>query len=349
MKKPFVFVIFSIFLLLSVSAVAAQTSEFTYQGRLTDNSLPASGNYSMKFRLYDAVSGGTQIGAEVPVLVTITGGAFSVTLDFGANAFPAGGERWLEVQVGTTILAPRQKMTAAPLAVRALDANRADVADNALKLGGTPADQYVLTTDSRLTDARPPAAGSGNYIQNQNAAPQSADFNINGSGTIAGNLTVGGTISGNVSIPSLGQSTTTVYGTGRAFVCCNSNYVLLPGLTATVNVPANSIVLVSTFGGLSDYNFIYSTTYPPGAIVSLFLDDQTSPAMSQMANLPDLPKQELRVANWSMTAFYELPAGSHTFTLKATKSDQLYSYTYVSHDSSNPILQGRLMITILKK
>src|SRR6185436_18219296 len=56
---------------------------------------------------------------------------------------------------------------------------------NATQLGGVAASQYVLTNDSRLTNSRPPAAGSLNYIQNTNT-PQVANFNISGSGT-AGN------------------------------------------------------------------------------------------------------------------------------------------------------------------
>jgi hypothetical protein len=57
-------------------------------------------------------------------------------------------------------------------------------ASNALNLGGVPAAQYVQTNDIRLTDARSPLAGSGYYIQNQNAAPQATgNFNISGMGT----------------------------------------------------------------------------------------------------------------------------------------------------------------------
>ncbi|HMS09948.1 MAG TPA: tail fiber domain-containing protein, partial [Pyrinomonadaceae bacterium] len=56
-------------------------------------------------------------------------------------------------------------------------------------LGGVAANQYVQTSDPRLTDARPPTAGSTNYIQNQSAAAQAAsNFFITGSGTAEGTL-----------------------------------------------------------------------------------------------------------------------------------------------------------------
>ncbi len=64
---------------------------------------------------------------------------------------------------------------------------------NSTQLGGVAANQYVLTNDSRMTDARNPLPGSTNYIQNQNAGPQSSsNFSISGNGT------AGGTLSGNV-------------------------------------------------------------------------------------------------------------------------------------------------------
>lgn len=60
-----------------------------------------------------------------------------------------------------------------------------------MQLGGVAPDQFVRTNDTRLSNARDPLPGSGNYIQNQNAGPQaSSDFNISGSGTLGGTLTV---------------------------------------------------------------------------------------------------------------------------------------------------------------
>ncbi len=47
---------------LCLSAIAAaQTTAFTYQGKLSDAGSPANGQYQLQFKLYDA--GGTQIGA----------------------------------------------------------------------------------------------------------------------------------------------------------------------------------------------------------------------------------------------------------------------------------------------
>jgi hypothetical protein len=172
----------------------AQTTSFTYQGKLGDGGGPATGSYDFQFTLWDALSGGTQQPQPSPVTVTRTNvavgsGIFTVQLDFGANAFP-GADRYLEIGVrptgggSFTVLAPRQQISSAPYSVKSLNADNAVTATNATQLGGVAANQFVVTGDARLSDARPPTAGSANYIQNQSAGPQaSSNFNISGNGT----------------------------------------------------------------------------------------------------------------------------------------------------------------------
>src|SRR5262244_1085985 len=87
---PFVCSIFS-FLLCSAGLAIAQTTAFTYQGRLVDNGNLANTSYDMQFKLFDALSGGNQIGATLtfdgtgsnPPAVLVSNGIFTVTLDFG--------------------------------------------------------------------------------------------------------------------------------------------------------------------------------------------------------------------------------------------------------------------------
>jgi hypothetical protein len=109
---------------------AAQTTAFTYQGRLTDTSLAASGSYDMQFKLFDALTAGSQQGAtQTQSSVQVTNGIFTVELDFGScpTCFN-GSDRYLEVAVKPAksniyvLLAPRQKITSAPYAIRALNA-----------------------------------------------------------------------------------------------------------------------------------------------------------------------------------------------------------------------------------
>ncbi|MFN3330433.1 MAG: hypothetical protein ACK419_05870, partial [Pyrinomonadaceae bacterium] len=62
----------------------SQTTEFTYQGRLTDSSVAANGQYDFQFKLFDAQVAGTQQGSTQTVTgVQVVNGIFTVVLNFG--------------------------------------------------------------------------------------------------------------------------------------------------------------------------------------------------------------------------------------------------------------------------
>jgi hypothetical protein len=112
-----------------------------------------------------------------------------VTLDFQNAGFP-GGDRYLDISVkasgggGFTVLSPRTRVLATPYAIRSVLAGTAQTASNSLSLGGVASDQYVLTGDARLNNARTPTPGSPDYIQNQNANVQAnANLKIDGTAT----------------------------------------------------------------------------------------------------------------------------------------------------------------------
>ena len=123
---------------LGFTEASAQVgTAFSYQGRLTDASLPANGSYDLKFDLFSAATLGTQIGTTVTKAgVAVSAGLFTVTLDFGAPAFTAGAKRWLEVSVKPsagstyTVLSPRQELTPTPNALFA-----ASIADGSVTTG----------------------------------------------------------------------------------------------------------------------------------------------------------------------------------------------------------------------
>src|SRR5437773_1902072 len=121
--------LFLIAILMGANAVLAQGTAFTYQGKLTDNGNPANGQYDFQFKLYDALTGGTQQGGTVTVAnVTVTAGIFTAQLDFGACATCFNGAaRFLEIAVkkttdaSYTTLSPRQQVTSDPYAIRSLN------------------------------------------------------------------------------------------------------------------------------------------------------------------------------------------------------------------------------------
>jgi hypothetical protein len=110
------------------SALAALSPGFTYQGRLQGGGAPVNGTCDFEFSLWDALSGGAQVGATQPVdAVTLAQGAFRVTLNeanqFGGNAF-RGEERFLEIAVRCpagagefSLLSPRSALNAVPYAL----------------------------------------------------------------------------------------------------------------------------------------------------------------------------------------------------------------------------------------
>lgn len=176
--------------LLMLSATAqrsfAQTTAFTYQGKLTDAGAPANGSFDLQFKLFDALSGGTQIGATVTNnAVAVSGGVFTTMLDFGANAFP-GAARWLEISVrpagggAFTLLNPRQSIGTVPYALRSLTAG------NAAQLGGVDAARYVQQDASNNVSVGGNLTVSGTFSANViNAQTQ---FNLGGQRILAANL-----------------------------------------------------------------------------------------------------------------------------------------------------------------
>jgi hypothetical protein len=122
------FFIFACLVSIAVSSLG-QGSAFTYQGRLTDGGAPASGAYDFRFILYNAEVGGSQVGTTFTAEdLAVTGGVFTVTLDFGPNIFD-GQARWLELAVRQgastgiyTVLSPRQPVTPTPYSMFAAKA-----------------------------------------------------------------------------------------------------------------------------------------------------------------------------------------------------------------------------------
>jgi hypothetical protein len=237
--------VFLSFLLTAFSVfAAAQTTAFTYQGKLSDNMATANGTYQMQFSLWDAATNGTQVGPTLTFdgtggntpAVQVTNGIFTVTLNF-ESAGPCaacfdGNPRWLQVAVkkpadATYTTLERQPLTSTPYAIKSL---KADTANNSLQLGGMS------------------AAG---FIRNSTSAQPSSDFNISGSGTAGGSLSasvVNATIQFNIG----GNRVLSSAGDGNLFAGVNAG----PANTGTHNAffgrnagQNNSLGSVNTFIG----------------------------------------------------------------------------------------------------
>ncbi len=223
----------------SATAISAfaQTTTFTYQGKLSDTGTPQA-NYQMRFELYDALMDGNQVGPTMTnPSVSVTQGAFTVQLDFGGAAFD-GTDRFLEIAIRRnegdpfTVLNPRQQIRSTPYSARALNAGQADLALDANKLGGIDASEYVTTI------------GAGNAFVNNTTTPQSGNFNISGVGVVGDSLGVGTT-------PNSGY---------KFDVSGNSRITTASGAVITFASPNSESGMSTAFnGGRADIRFDGST------------------------------------------------------------------------------------------
>ena len=94
----------------------------SYQGKLTDSSgqnVP-DGNYSMRFKLFDAQNAGNLLWDSGAMTVATSGGVFTVELQPISSSTLSTSSVWLETTVGPSTL-PRVKLASAPFALRAAD------------------------------------------------------------------------------------------------------------------------------------------------------------------------------------------------------------------------------------
>jgi hypothetical protein len=104
---------------------------FTYQGRLTDDGVPANGDYDFRSLIYNA-NGlvGTLLAEDIDLDVPVTNGLFTIVISADASVFNTGGKRWLEIAVRPTSggdwtkLLPRQEIRPVPQAIYADYAKR---------------------------------------------------------------------------------------------------------------------------------------------------------------------------------------------------------------------------------
>ena len=248
------FAILAVSLLLAYFAfvgsrsVSAAPTTMNFQGRLADASgtIVPDGLYNMQFRLFTVASGGSATWTETRETtnrVQVTNGLFSVQLGavtpLSSSLF-SGNDVYFEITLPTpgtatcntascasweSAMTPRHKMATSAYAFQSENAN---------------------TLDGLDSTAFAAASGSANYIQNT-TTPQTADFNITGTGTAnilqagefdtaaAGTMYLGST---NATAISLEQSTT-LAGT-LTFSGSTSTTFLTPGsagVPTKINIP----------------------------------------------------------------------------------------------------------------
>lgn len=144
---------------LLATAASAQTTAFSYQGRLTEGGALANGLYDFRLSAYDATAVGNQVGTTLPFDdVLVTNGLFVLYPDFGGGVLN-GQPRWIEVNVrpgastgAYTTLTPRQPVVATPLA---------NVANTVLSLPAGAVGAAQLAAGAITVDKLAPAVAQG--------------------------------------------------------------------------------------------------------------------------------------------------------------------------------------------
>jgi hypothetical protein len=148
MKQWLAVSVFSAFVaLLTLACVHAQgvTQPFTYQGFLRQGGAPLNNpSQSMRFRIFDALTGGTMLWDSGALTVNVANGLFTVQLNPPASIW-TGADRFLEIQVGTTTLTPRVRIGSTPYA------NTATLL-NMFQSGTMNPDRMVITHSPAFTN-----------------------------------------------------------------------------------------------------------------------------------------------------------------------------------------------------
>lgn len=153
-------------------------TQFTYQGLLRQSGNAINGPVDMQFSLFDAETGGNQIGSTVDLPgVQVTDGLFTVQLDFGVLPAFNGSSRWLEIAVqvggppmrGFTTFAQRQPLTAAPYALE----TKGIVVDstNQVAMGGATPTNRPLIVGTNTSN------GNGAYLSKGGVWTNTCDRN----------------------------------------------------------------------------------------------------------------------------------------------------------------------------
>ncbi len=139
----------------------AQTTGFPFQGSFVDAGLPANGTYDLRFILYTDETGPVQVGNSFERLnYNVTGGTYSVNLDFGTMPFVTQELLWVHLAYrvsgsgsGYTYAAAREPLRPSPFALRANYATTAAFAQNADTLGGLYSVSFVQNNVSGTPQA----------------------------------------------------------------------------------------------------------------------------------------------------------------------------------------------------
>lgn len=321
--KKILFTLNLIFI-FTLTAMAQAPQAFKYQAVARDNSGNALTNQSVSFRisLLQGSSSGTVVYSESHTLTTNDYGL--ANLNVGAGTVISG--TFSSISWGSNNYFIKVEMDPS--------------GGNSFTLMGTtqllsvPYALYAETTGTSggVTITSTVDNGDGTFTFNYSDGTDFTTSDLTGATGAAG---------------TTGQNIYEVYGTGQLVVSSSTTtFTLIPGLTQTINIPANSKVYVHTDGGIQ-----CTATGNAYSIVdvAIYVDGVASTSAGQKrvvaANTTGLAQV---IESWSMGKTYTLSSGNHTFEVRAMYPAGSGASTANVSSGAAPQLQGVLTVTIVK-
>ena len=225
-----VFFLFSLVLLFASSPLRAQVKvlatavpsgtvpdEISYQGRLMQNGYPVTGTEILTFYLYDAPTGGNVLWQSGPVQVQVSQGVFGTSLNISTTALAGPAQKYIETDIETTPLLPRQALLSVPYALMARNIE-GDLTISTVSVTGT-----LTSTGTIAVSTLTAASGFSGINVTTSVYVMSGVLSV---GTSASSNTL--TVNGGIFATSSVTAEDGFYGTG---------------LSATGNISANSAIL----------------------------------------------------------------------------------------------------------
>jgi hypothetical protein len=242
----------------------AQRTAFTYEGHLSLAGGAVNGFYDFQFSLYDALTGGHQLGpVNARLSVPVVNGVFRVTLDFGALF--DGSPRWLEIALRDAAvvppmrfitLSPRQEVTPSPQATFAPFAGTASLAEGLVAGTVFPSN---LVNGAVTPTAIAVGAVTATAIANGAVVSGKIGSSAVGSVNLADNsVTTEKIADGTIGVADIG--------TGQVVKSLNGlrdHVTLQAGANVTIT-PSGQTLMIASAGGSSGWNLTGNSGTTPG-------------------------------------------------------------------------------------
>ena len=220
---------------------------------------------------------------------------------------------------------------------------------------GTAASPFTLALNTgnantwTATQTLQTGAAASKALIVQGAASQSANLQEwqSSTGTVLGSISSGGVFSGDGSGLTLGQNATMALGTGALSVANTASPVLIPGLTQTIMVPANSFLYIQTEGGIQ--TTASTATGFSGTDISIGIDGVFPAFGMRRVVTANNGGFNSMINSWNVSLITSFSTGFHTINVRAAGASLSGGATATVSGASLGILQGKLNVFVIKQ